>query len=51
VKELVGSVRGYLDSDTGNDDCHIEAMNESIVDVLNKARGIPAERTETRREQ
>ena len=41
VKGFVGSVRGYLDSDTGNDDSHIVAMKSSVADVLSKAREIP----------
>jgi hypothetical protein len=41
VKGLVANTRGYLNSDTGNDDSHIISMAESVDDVLNKARAIP----------
>jgi hypothetical protein len=41
VKGLVVSVRGYLNSDTGSDGDHIAKMDESVADVLSKARGIP----------
>jgi hypothetical protein len=41
VKGLVGSVRGYLDSDTGDDANHIVEMNKSVIGVLSKAHEIP----------
>jgi hypothetical protein len=41
VKQLVSSVNGYLISDTGNDGDHIVGMEESVADVLSKARAIP----------